>query len=696
MKYSRWTDHLPAWLAYGAVATTGIYEPWEVAWMAVPLGAAAGVEAARLDLGRWRRWLQTLLILLLALEVPILRRQSGSFLAILVHLLFMLMGLRLSLPRELPQRRQLLLMGFLLFLTTAISTADLEFMAWAAAWVAGTALVLLQQAWEPSALLRRGPVPIPPYARTLRWTLACLLLAGAFFVFLPRITLGLRPLPWSVSAFAGTSAGLSDSVDLGRTGRISGNSEIVMRIQPPQGMAPSQIPVLANRLALLRGVALEKLDGARWDTLAATPRAPWSMVAAGIWPDNEPPLEIILEPSSTPIVALPYCDYPMFQSPRGIPLTRGLGGAIRWSYQPPGRQYLNLFGLDRREAAGAAEPFRTKDQGAKFNVKEPQPFGPRRAILLYTGSTGTAARRFADQTVPGELPARELAQRLSGRLRSFAYTLDNPSGSAEDPIADFLEHSRAGHCEYFASSMALMLRSRGVFARVVNGYRLGPWISEGGYFMVTQNEAHSWVEYYDPDSRLWLVSDPTPPAPPNSALTQGFMGAVQRWADAVRFRWDRHVVRFTGEDQSIGFDWATAKLSAFGNVKSWNFGSLKGTGPSWPVSLVALALATGIAIVLWRARASWLGRLGLAGPGSPGLRSLRPLRPLLRRTRATVPPKKGDTLRAWLLRLAKERPDREPALRKLASTAESVAYGAGTGEQDLKDLVKTELNHWRK
>lgn len=688
MKYSRWTDHLPAWLAYGAVATTGIYEPWEVAWMAVPLAAAAGVEIARVDLGRWRRWLQSLLILVLVLEVPILRRQSGGFLAIIVHLLFMLMGLRLALPRELPQRRQLLLMGFLLFLTTAISTADLEFMGWAVAWVAGASIVLLQQAWEPSALLRRGPTPIPPYFRTLRWTLACLLMAGAFFVLLPRITLGLRPLPWSVSAFTGSSAGLSDSVILGRAGRISGNSDIVMRIQPPQGMSATQIPVLAKRLALLRGVGLEKLDGARWDPLQTTPRALWSMVPSGVWPNQEPPLEMTLEPSSTPILALPYSDAPVFQSPRGVQLTTGQGGAIRWAYQPPGRQYLNLFGLDRREEnspGGPATPFR---------MKEPQPYGPRRSILLYTGTIGAAPRRFADQAVKEPLPPRALADRLTTQLRSFTYTLDNPSGSATDPIADFLEHSKAGHCEYFATSLALMLRSRGVYARVVNGYRLGPWSAEGGYFLVTQNEAHSWVEYYDSEAGFWRVADPTPPAPANAALTQGFMGAVQRWVDAVRFRWDRHVVRFSGEDQSTGFDWATAKFSALEVTKPWRLGSPNGTGSSWMVSLGVLLLFITIAAILWRTRLFWMARLGLSAT-APGV--LRPLRPLLRRTRHSLPPERGETLRTWLLRLAKTKPDREPALKILASTAESVAYGGGPAkEQELKNLVKVEVGHWKR
>jgi hypothetical protein len=288
-----------------------------------------------------------------------------------------------------------------------------------------------------------------------------------------------------------------------------------------------------------------------------------------------------------------------------------------------------------------------------------------------------------------------LAERLTARLRGFAYTLDNPSGSAADPIADFLEHSRAGHCEYFASSLALMLRSRGVYTRVVNGYRLGPWISEGGYFIVTQNEAHSWVEYYDPDAKFWRVADPTPPAPPNAALTQGFMGAVQRWMDAVRFRWDRHVVRFSGEDQSTGFDWATTRLSALGDFKSWHSGALKGSGSALPTLLGGLLFAATLAAVLWRTRAFWMDRFGWQGTGNAGPRSLRPLRPLLRRTRRDLPPRQGETLRVWLLRLAQEKPDREPALRMLATTAESVAYGGQPGEQELKNLVKAELSHWK-
>ncbi len=679
MKLSRWTDHLPAWLAYGAVATTGIYEAWELVWMAVPVLAGAVVEALRLDLGRWRRWLQAFVVLILVMEIPILRRQSGGLLSIVVHLLFMLMGLRLSLPRELAQRRQLLLMGFLLFLTTAVSTSDLEFMGWALVWVAGASTVLLQQAWERSAALRRGPTPPPPYSRTLRWTLACLVMAGGFFVFLPRITLGLRPLPWSVATFSGSAAGLSESVDLSQTGRISGNSDIVMRIQPPTGMAGSQIPELAERLALLRGVGLEQLDGAHWQPLthtSETPRRPYETVPSSASPDLEGALQVTLEPSPTTLLALPYGNHLAIQVPRGVPIVGRSGGSLHWDYPSVGRQYLNLFGL---------KPM------PEFRLEEPPPFGQRRAILLFTGGEDAVARRFAEQAAPGELRPKALAQQLTRKLRSFSYTLDNPSGGAKDPIADFLENTRAGHCEYFATSLALMLRSRGVFARVVNGYRLGPWSSEGGYFLVTQNEAHSWVEYYDPDVRYWRVADPTPAAPPNTALTMGFMGAVQRWMDAVRFRWDRHVVRFSGQDQVAGFDWASEKLTALGRSSAWNFGGLKGKGlPSLPASLLIVVFVGALAWVIWRVRGIWMPRVHATGPTG-----LRPLRPLLWRTRRILPPRQGETLRTWLHRLAQANPERESALKTLAAVAESVAYG-GAADQQLKDLVKTELPHWKR
>src|SRR5262249_36925845 len=52
----------------------------------------------------------------------------------------------------------------------------------------------------------------------------------------------------------------------------------------------------------------------------------------------------------------------------------------------------------------------------------------------------------------------------------YGYTLQLPSTAVADPIANFLFVRRQGHCEYFASSMAVMLRSLRIPSRVVNGF----------------------------------------------------------------------------------------------------------------------------------------------------------------------------------------------------------------------------------
>ena len=58
VNWGRWIDHLPLWVALGATASTGIYEPGELAIMTLPLAAAAVVQGLRWDLDRYHRWLE--------------------------------------------------------------------------------------------------------------------------------------------------------------------------------------------------------------------------------------------------------------------------------------------------------------------------------------------------------------------------------------------------------------------------------------------------------------------------------------------------------------------------------------------------------------------------------------------------------------------------------------------------------------
>src|SRR6266567_1874550 len=80
----------------------------------------------------------------------------------------------------------------------------------------------------------------------------------------------------------------------------------------------------------------------------------------------------------------------------------------------------------------------------------------------------------------------------------FTYTLKLTGRPGDHPLAHFLFETRAGHCEYFASAMAIMLRTLGIPTREVNGFLPGEYNDLGGDYIVRASDAHSWVEVYFP------------------------------------------------------------------------------------------------------------------------------------------------------------------------------------------------------
>jgi hypothetical protein len=646
LRWSRWIDHLPLWVSLGATASTGIYGPSELAIMALPLAAASVVEASEWDLGRYHRWLE---IAALAYFLGDLSRGPGLFTAA-IHTLFVLAGVRLILPREPTHRRQLLLIGFLLFLTTALGSTDITFLLWALSWSCTASLALLQLSWEPSAVLRRGALARPPYGRVPVWVGAALLFGAGFFLIMPRLNLGLRGgLLQGASRTLG-QAGLGDRLELSGGGPIEPNPEVAVRIAPPPSLDPSTDHQWAQGLQLLPGIRLESIQGSRWEPSDLTPRR---------IPPHGPPAqalqaEFLFTSSAQGILTLPPRLVKL--EPAGAPIISGAGASLRWRF-PRSRTI----------------PLTVTWMAGLTYLQEPVLSVRRLELLTRLDSSHEAARRASFRFAPDILTAPGLVHSLEASLRRFRYTLDNPSGKALNPLEDFLERTQAGHCEYFASAMALMLRARGVPARVVNGYRLGPWIPEGGYFRVSQNEAHSWVEYWH--EGRWATSDPTPQgAVAAISQTQG-LKTLERWVDAIRYRWDRYVVRFSDQDQLAGFSWLQ------GQFQSWEW---RWKAPS-KAAQGALALAV-LAWLFWRSRSRW--RPAHEGPGQ-----IRALRALLRHTRKSVPIGPGDTARSWLLRLAALRPERQEALQQLADAIEAQTYGPGHAAASA--LAKAEAAAWR-
>ena len=124
--------------------------------------------------------------------------------------------------------------------------------------------------------------------------------------------------------------------------------------------------------------------------------------------------------------------------------------------------------------------------------------------------------RLAEQITASAPSNYEKALAIEQYLRAhFGYTLDLGRVRPQDPLAYFLFERKEGHCEYFASSMAVMLRTLGIPSRIVNGFRGGEFNDLTGQYVVRASNAHSWVEAYFP-------------APGGSVLTRLRPGAFPR------------------------------------------------------------------------------------------------------------------------------------------------------------------------
>lgn len=189
-----------------------------------------------------------------------------------------------------------------------------------------------------------------------------------------------------------------------------------------------------------------------------------------------------------------------------------------------------------------------------------------------------------------------LARALERHLQTnpkYEYDLDRNSRTTEeiDPIEDFVANHSRGHCEFFASTLCMMLRSQGVPARVVNGYHGGEYNAVGGYYQVRQMHAHSWVEaYLAPDEipsdllidgqiapqGAWLRLDSTP-------SSDGSLNRAARWkllarmgdvAEYAQVLWSDYILGLDSERQqsSIYAPLAEGISRAFHNLfslKAW-------------------------------------------------------------------------------------------------------------------------------
>lgn len=128
--------------------------------------------------------------------------------------------------------------------------------------------------------------------------------------------------------------------------------------------------------------------------------------------------------------------------------------------------------------------------------------------------------------------------------QNFEYSLEIPFLPEDHPIDTFIHETRKGHCELFASAMALMVRSLGVPARVVSGYRGGEYNRADESYTITADMAHLWVEVYFPDYG-WITFDPSPRDPGPAPLSlSAIQRTLARYSLRTKMLWYSHVIGF--------------------------------------------------------------------------------------------------------------------------------------------------------
>jgi len=369
--------------------------------------------------------------------------------------------------------------------------------------------------------------------------LGAMIIGGALFFFFPRFSAGYLG---RTSLQPTLMSGFSDDVELGQIGEIKKNSTVVMRVKTGRLVG---YPTLR-----WRGIALSSFDGKRW----SSPDHDSVTIPAGMngWINIQ---DRPTEPDSTAtvlrytILLQPIATDTMFAPANAISI-RG-----------------NLSGEGSNQEAGARRSYVIRDvTGSLFN-----PFH-NFSTLRYEGFSLLPARnvprlRAASAEYPEDIRSTylqlpkldpripELAKQITARaltpydktitletyLRShYAYNLNLTGKPGDDPLAHFLFETRSGHCEYFASAMAIMLRTLDIPTREVNGFLPGEYNDLGEDYIVRASDAHSWVEVYFPGSG-WMTFDPTPPGAEDAG---GFFSRLGQYMDWFELSWNEWVINY--------------------------------------------------------------------------------------------------------------------------------------------------------
>jgi len=545
---------------FGTLASTGGLDFPSVALVTLALLVRGYFLLVRQSAIMSSRWVTTLTIAYVAFYLVDYFVLSQSFLSSTVHLVLFVLVLRLFSLRRDRDAYFLGVISFLMVLAAAMLTVDttflLAFFGFLLIAVVTVILMEVRQAATKASVhpawgIRAGEtrqVGISLAATAPLMVVLISLGATIIFFLLPRISSGF------LSGYTPTSAiatGFSDHVELGRIGEIQQSSAIVMHIRIDNDSG-------GNYDLKWRGVTLSVFDGNTWSNPHDAHLAPRS-------PDGAFLLSSVHHSTGTihyRVLMEPLGSGVFFLAP--VPLT------LQGNYR-----FIAVDGSGQVIDPDPGHPITTYEVTSDIfrpSTSQLRAAGgdyPPRVLLEYLQVPKIDPRipQLAEQITDKYSNNYDKAIALEWYLRTnFGYTLQLPPRHHSDPLGYFLFERKQGHCEYFASAMAVMLRTLHIPSRVVNGFRTGEFNDVTGQYLVRASNAHSWVEAYFPGYG-WITFDPTPAAP---AYTRSSWGRIGLYLDAMSSFWREWIVNYDTTHQAVlGRNVARDALSRFFGLQDW-------------------------------------------------------------------------------------------------------------------------------
>ena len=462
---------------------------------------------------------------------------SKEFLPATVHLVFFLAFTKILTATTDRDYSYVKVIAFLELLAASLLTAGMSFFVFLALFLVfavGTfASAEVRRATQrPIRIVRSGfkRIPLRLSVVAVFITGGILSITGGLFFVLPRTA---RAAFQHLVSPRYHLPGFSSQITLGQIGAIKNDSTPVMHVRFLFTSANAPRPETLK----WRGMALNEFDGQRWTKGSVTPDETISVEGSGMTrllddesrPHDAPRMsyEVHLTDIDTDVLFL--AGVPEAVNVRAPLIKRSEAGTYRVPFG--GSAGLTYIAQSYFNTGGRAWPAPPPHLTGALRDRylELPPLDPRIPELARTWSAGT-------QNQFGQ--ALEIERRLK---RNYGYTLELLPSLVHDPLANFLFDRKKGHCEYFASAMAVMLRTLGIPSRIVTGFQSGIYNPISGRQLIRTSDAHSWVEAYLP-RRGWITFDPTPPEP--EARSASLWTKLALYLDAADTFWQDWVLNY--------------------------------------------------------------------------------------------------------------------------------------------------------